>query len=374
MGPEPGDVVHFSDGQRTHCAFLLEIEVHEGNAWALFLTTNPLWSERSRQATDEELSFTGFSIDNTRTTYLVPVVRPIVDASPSGNSITPHRLGDLREEFGPSPFIRQIPNIPSRPSLPDLGKAPIREVHPKQPEMTLTGYFISLVSELAARVGEDNLPAVLTDKANGSFFLGIGFVRRSVLMNLVRVLPALQDLFFIRRSSLTLQCQAHWMKNAQILKAHRESLGFDIGQVASVMGLPVTDLESFENAKQCPSYKEMLTLANILPGLPDEFSLPSSVPWFVDVIFDTLRRRHMKFMSMLSATRMNSNRIDKIIAGSSIPTKQEILRLKSLFPNLPPYRRFDNALDMITDDADNRRSRRIGVAVTKNLKLEDSQS
>lgn len=95
--PSPGDIVHFSDNERTHTAILLEYG--DVNSFVLFLTTNPLWNPLCRRMTREELSFTGWPIRESRVTYLAPVIRPTCNMTGSDKSIPTHRLHDLLLEF-----------------------------------------------------------------------------------------------------------------------------------------------------------------------------------------------------------------------------------------------------------------------------------
>lgn len=341
---QPGDVVQFNDGQKTHLAFLLGLKGDD--AWALFLTSNPYWNPRCRAASEEELSFTGFPIKEDVTTYLASVVRPVLDATPSGNVLPDHRTQNLICEFGPDPLVTT-----ARTVLPYMEKfPPIRTVTPKMPKRTLFGWISALRN--SPKMKWPFPPEHERFEEIGYFLSGNGWVLRSELVQLVRGCPDLEHEFFHRRASHSVNCQAHWTRNGDVLKTHRQKLGVGRADVAAIIGLPERDISHFEEGIQCPSYNELLGLCAILPEMPDEFSLPSSVPLLADHISDYLARRNMRISMMRSACRIQQGRIDAISMWCQPPTSDEWKRMSAIVPNLPPWRPYMKEIDELVRRSD----------------------
>lgn len=97
-----GDVALHNDGDQ-HMAVILDVQGDECEA--LFFTSNPTWSERSRRASKDEIAMAGFI--QSKPTYLAYVRRPHWDFSPMGRSFPTHWVAALRTEFLQSPQVRQ---------------------------------------------------------------------------------------------------------------------------------------------------------------------------------------------------------------------------------------------------------------------------
>lgn len=95
MSVYPGTVADHSDEGGNHMAVVLGVD---GDLCeALFFTSNPNWSDRSRRASRDELAMAGFV--HTKTTYLAYVVRPTWTFEATELTYPSHWVTSLRHEF-----------------------------------------------------------------------------------------------------------------------------------------------------------------------------------------------------------------------------------------------------------------------------------
>lgn len=95
MSVSIGDVADHSDGGGAHRCIIIGMDEH--NCEALFFTSKPNWSIKSRRASKEELAMANFVFS--RTTYLAYVIRPKWDFEPSGLTFPLDWVQSLRREF-----------------------------------------------------------------------------------------------------------------------------------------------------------------------------------------------------------------------------------------------------------------------------------
>lgn len=95
MTLEPGSVAIHGDEGGSHVAVVLG--ENGENCEALFFTSNPRWSERSRRATRDELAMAGYV--QTKPTYLAFVIRPVGSFEPTGLTYPESWVSHLRQEF-----------------------------------------------------------------------------------------------------------------------------------------------------------------------------------------------------------------------------------------------------------------------------------
>ncbi len=340
---EPGTVAHFSDGQRVHTGIVLD-EL-DGDLWAVFLTSNPEWNRKCRPASLEEVSLCGFPSGPKRT-YLAPVVRPSQDAYETDKLFPKHRVEELSEEFGPSPFAPPAISLPSE-MFPD-----IRSVRPSMPEKLL----IRIMGECFEKAGiHDGWSKDQVDRFQriGS---GLDEMSRSELVSICSLVPGLTS-FFTRRASVTMGLQRRWASIGSILESYRTEQKVPLSLMARRMGLADREYARFENGLECPSYDEMLTVQAMLPGLPDSWTLPTSVPLLLECIGMQAVRRKMTVASICSLTRIPRRRLDGMFLDAKRPSDVDMKRLRMAFPGLPPWRPCYRELDLPDD------SPRIGIHV-----------
>ncbi len=99
-----GDVAIHDDGGGQHWAVVLDTEGDQCEA--LFFTSRPGWSLKSRRATTEELAMAGYV--TTRPTYLAYVTVRVWDLEPLGRNFPNHWVESLRQEFKPVMRLRQL--------------------------------------------------------------------------------------------------------------------------------------------------------------------------------------------------------------------------------------------------------------------------
>lgn len=329
----PGSVAHFSDGQKAHTGVVLDVS-EDGDAWALFLTSNPLWNKQCRAMTPDELALCGFSRRDGVQTYFAPVIRPARDAFHSGVTLPDHRVLDLMEEFGPSPFL------PPAVSLPPEIFPPVRAQKPVFPERCLAHYFDREVFRIGATKGWTDDEG----KRLGKVCWGLEDMPRSELQVLCSMLPAITK-FFIRRPSVTVSLQKRWSDIGSILAEYRESRSVPAPLMARRMGIPDKEYRGFENGLLCPSYGEMLTIQALLPGIPDGWTLPTSVPLLADCLLIQLLRRKWRLNQVASRARIPLSRVDDIFIMAQKPKDHEMEKLRILFRDLPPWRPCYRMLD-----------------------------
>lgn len=329
----PGAVAHFSDGQKAHTGVVLDVS-EDGDAWALFLTSNPRWNNRCRPLTIDELTLCGFSKKDDVQTYFAPVVRPANDAYPSPITFPDHRVTDLVEEFGPSPFL------PPAISLPAEIFPPVRE---KRPEFA-TAPLSRFVDQAIAKLGGVHNWDKSDGQRLGRMAWGLDDLPRSELMKLCAMLPGLSS-FFTRRPSVSLSLQTRWAKIGAVLEEYREKRGVPGPLMARRMGVTDREYRWFENGLLCPSYNEMLTIMAMLPGIPDAWTLPTSVPLLADCILIQMKRRRWYTDNVSSKLRMTLRRVNEILIEVQKPTELEMKKLRSLFQALPPWRPLYMELD-----------------------------
>ena len=319
----PGTVAHFSDGQRVHSGIILSVSTDKKDVWALFMTTNPDWNRKSRLATQDEISLCGFP--QGKETYLAPVIRPAQDASAAEFKFPAARVEELRKEFGPDPFAPLIF------SLPDDIYPPVRIVKPQMPKKMLYEYL----TEQSTYPDMDRLEKYLT---------GLITLSRSELRKLVSLHPKTQE-FFCRRASSSISLQVVWERIGRILSEHMYWQKIPRKLLAARAGLPEHDILAFESGLQCPSYQEMLTIVAFLPDIPDEWSLPSSVPLMSSCIAWAIFHSGWTLNKTTSAVRIAHERLLEIILGGACPSHEEVKRLKIVCHELPPWRGFLGHLD-----------------------------
>lgn len=330
----PGLIAHFTDGQKGHTGVVLDVS-DDGEAWALFLTSNPTWNRRSRRLTLDELSLCGFPLKEGMTTYFAPVVRPARDAHHSGLMFPEHRLTDLASEFGPSPFLPPAVSLPSEMFPPVKTR---RSSFSKEP---LARHF----DRGTHRIGATTWSKEELDRLSRVCW-GLVDMPRSELIQLCSLLPEVRD-FFTRRSSITFSLQARWGTIGAHLAEHRERRAVPLQLMARRMGVTDQEFRGFENGLLCPSFDEMLTIQALLPGIPDEWTLPTSVPLLADVLILQMRRRNWKMNQISSQMRIPMPRVDEIIVATKRPSDPEMEKLSRLFPGLPPWRPCYKELDQL---------------------------
>lgn len=322
----PGSVAHFSDGQKAHTGVVLDVS-EDGDAWALFLTSNPRWNKKCRLITLDELSFFGFSKKDGVDTYFAPVVRPAQDAHSSKLTFPDHRVSDLVEEFGPSPFLPPVISLPSE-IFP-----PIRERRSSFSTIPLSHFIDKAVDKLGGLNGWTQADG----ERLGRVAWGLDDLPRSELIELCSILPGLPG-FFTRRSSLTLSLQTRWASVGSVLADYRERRNVPAELMARRIGITNREYRGFENGLLCPSYDEMLTVQALLPGIPDSWTLPTSVPLLADCMVLQARRRGWVLNSIASRLRIPLHRVEEIVREVQRPTKEEMKKLRTLFTDLPPWR------------------------------------
>jgi hypothetical protein len=328
----PGTVAHFSDGQRVHSGIVLSVSPDKKDVWALFLTSNPQWNRKARLATQDEITLCGFP--QQKETFLAPVVRPVQDVSATELKFSEHRVEELGKEFGPDPFAPLVFTLPV-----DM-YPPVRIVKPQMPKRTLQEYFSTAARKKPSGYpDQDQLEKYLTGQIT---------LPRSELRKLLSVYPSLEE-FFCRRASVTMSLQAVWERIGRILAEHMYWQKIPRKLLAMRMGLPERDVLAFESGLQCPSYQEMLTTAALLPGIPDEWSLPSSVPLMGDCVARALFHHKWLPNKAASTIRIPYNRITEILIEGARPSHEEMKRLRTICPELPPWRSYADYLDSQVD-------------------------
>lgn len=89
-----GQVATHCDGQGSHRALILR---PGPMTLALFVTSNPRWSKRSRPLADDEAALLGKPVGNVN--YLAPVIREASDFVPTRTTFPAHRTEALLVEF-----------------------------------------------------------------------------------------------------------------------------------------------------------------------------------------------------------------------------------------------------------------------------------
>lgn len=342
----PGSVAHFTDGQKAHTGLVLDVS-EDGDAWALFLTSNPKWNKRCRPVTHDELSLFGFSKKDEVQTYFAPVVRPAQDAHRSRLTFPDHRVSELVEEFGPSPFLPPVISLPAE-IFP-----PVRERRSSFPTVPLS-HFIDLAIDEA---GGLNGWTQSDGERLGRVAWGLDDLPRAELIQLCSILPGLPR-FFTRRSSITLSLQTRWAAIGSVLADYRERRSVPAGLMARRIGITDREYRGFENGLLCPSYDEMLTIQALLPGIPDAWTLPTSVPLLADCIVLQARKRNWVLNSIASRLRIPLRRIEEVVRDGHIPSDTEMRKLRVLFADLPPWRPPYKALDGLCGIDESRDSER----------------
>ena len=100
---EMGDVAMHEDEQE-HVAIILTI--NGDDCEALFFTSNPHWSVKSRKAKREELAMAGYV--HSKITYLAYAQRPSWGFRPLGRSFPDHWIQSLKSEFGAIQLVTQV--------------------------------------------------------------------------------------------------------------------------------------------------------------------------------------------------------------------------------------------------------------------------
>jgi len=326
----PGTIACFSDGQRIHNAIILSVSQDKRDAWTLFLTSNPKWNRKSRLATSDELALCG--VPKSKETFLAPVVRPVQDASVVSATFPEDRVTSLSKEFGPDPFAPLIFTLP-----PDM-YPPVRVVKPQMPKKLLHEYLLVEAKK------KSNVAAFPDKDALKDFLGGEAVLPRSGLRKLISGYPALTE-FFVRRSSVTMSLQVVWERTGRILAEHLAEQKIPRKLLAARMGVPERDILAFETGLQVPSYQEMLTIAAFLPEIPDEWSLPSSVPLLCDCVSIALIHSGWSFQKAASAVRIPYQRLHDMLVMAMRPTNDELKRLKTICPEIPPWRAYWEHLD-----------------------------
>lgn len=318
-----GSVAHFSDGERVHTGLILDTFNEE--AWVLFLTSNDTWSYQARKLTDEELSFFGFP-KKEKQTFFAPVVRPILDATPGDILFPEHRVKELELEFGPSPLLRNNKYI-------------FRNIKPKMPKRTLFDILSSLIEEQELQCNKQLM----------SFAVG-KLLPRCDILSAIQVLPILIEEFFFRRESKTLGVQLQWSKSGKIFKKYRQDEHRSLEGLAQVTKLNPQDIIAFEEGIQCPSYLEMITICDAMPEIPQGFTIPTSIPFYGEVLMMEVNKQLKKnprfFEKLSSNIRMKESRFIDLVRGKR-PSINEMKRISTFFPGLPPYREMIHGFDWL---------------------------
>ncbi len=330
----PGSVSHFTDGQKTHTGVVLDVSGDGKEAWTLFLTSNPNWNKRCRPVTVDELSLCGFSKKDDVQTYFAPVVRPAQDAYQSGVRFPEHRVEDLIEEFGPSPFS------PPAISLPGDIFPPVRERRSQFCRAPLSRLIDSAIDKLGGLKDWSEQEG----ERLGRVAWGLDDLPRSELIGLCKTLPSITD-FFTRRSSATVSLQIRWARIGSVLADYREGKGVPAQLMARRMGVTDREYRGFENGLLSPSLDEMYTIMAMLPGIPDEWTLPTSVPLLADCLLNCMKQRRWHLNMVSSQLRISQERVRRIFVHADEPTDGEMKKLRSLFQDLPPWRPFYRGLD-----------------------------
>jgi len=338
-----GQVVHFSDGQRVHTALILGVSEDGRDAWALFLTSKPDWNKRARALTGEELAHFGFP-EKSDLTYFAPVIRPASDIHETDLFYPEPRVDDLVREFGPSPFLPPVFTLPND-IYPQL-----RNIRAEMPKLSFLDLFNREVNKLDNQA-RNKFDQVFKEFDSGRF---VKFVRGEILLprqdlkRVVSLIPGLES-FFIRRASITIPVQAAWEVSGRVLNEYRESQKIPRPLLAARLGIPDHDVMAFEAGIQCPSYSEMLAIQAFVPGIPEEWSLPTSTPLLADVIFMRFTRMKWKFNVLSSKTRISQERIREILVGLERPSHVELKHLSNVLGPLPPWRPWTEAIDYVED-------------------------
>jgi len=332
---EPGTVAYFSDGQKAHSGIILSLSQDKRDAWTLFLTSNPLWNRKARQATKDEIALCGFP--QSRETFLAPVVRPVLDASASDVKYPDARVADLKSEFGPDPFAPLIFTLPA-----DI-YPPSRIVKPQMPKKHLHDY---IADEIQKKVPNSYRPP--DGKLIESYLHCKSMLPRSELRRFVSAYSSFAE-FFCRRASVTMSLQVAWERTGSILAEHLDHQKIPRKLLAARMGLSERDILAFETGLQCPSYQEMLTISALLPDLPDEWSLPCSSPLLSDCVSIAMVHNGWTLSRLASVARIPYDRIQEIIVMTLRPTGTEMQRLRTICRELPPWRAYWDELDGLVD-------------------------
>lgn len=332
----PGVVAHFCDGggHKNHRAVILSLSPDGQDAWALFLTSNPSWNRKSRQATRDELGLCGFA--SSKQTFFAPVIRPTSDASVAGVRFDDSRLHELRKEFGPDPFAPLIF------TLPDDMYPPARSVRPQMPPDHLYLIIRSAKMREVVYYDEDQTREMM------DYLAGRGSISRSDLKRLVKASPDIEK-FFGRRPSSTLSLQMNWERIGKILTEFMAEKRIPRKLLAARMGLTEKEILAFEVGVQCPSFTEMLTISALLEGLPEKWSLPCTVPLFADCINLAITRIGWNYQRASSVCRIPYNRLESLLVRGAKPSNQEIKRFGTICRDLPPWRPFSRDLDDLDD-------------------------
>ncbi len=330
---EAGAVAHFSDGQKTHWAIVLNLSDDTKEAWSLFLTSNPLWNRRSRKASSDELAMCGFNA--TKETFLAPVIRPVSDAKSHGIYFPPDRVEEFKKEFAPDPFAEFIFK------LPDDIYPPTRIVKSEMPAMSLIDFFTKGKYDDNGLSEEERLEF-------HRYTSGLKVLPRSRLKFFLSKFP-LMERFFVRRKSITLSLQVTWEATGRILAEFLEKKKIPRKLLAARAGLPERDILDFEEGIQCPSYTEMLTMVAFLPGVPDEWCLPATVPLFSDVLAISMSRHGWTDAKASAALRIPHSRIVNIVYDQCRPSITELKRFQVVCRDLPPWRQYAHYLDGLVD-------------------------
>jgi hypothetical protein len=338
----PGAVAHFTDGQKAHTGVVLDVS-EDGDAWTLFLTSNPHWNKRCRPLTLDELTLCGFAKKDDRQTYFAPVVRPSQDAYPSDVTFPDHRVLDLVEEFGPSPFL------PPAISLPAEIFPPVKRQRSSFSSVPLSRYVDRAIAKLGGVHDWDKADS----HRLGRVAWGLDDLPRSELMQLCAMLPGLTE-FFTRRPSVSLSLQSRWAKIGAVLGDYREKRGVPGPLMARRMGVTDREYRAFENGLLCPSHNEMLTIMAMLPGIPDEWTLPTSVPLLADCLLVQMRRRRWFTDNVSSKLRIPLHRVNEILIDIQKPTEPEMKKLRTIFQDLPPWRPLYLELDGLCPVSDSK--------------------
>ncbi len=338
---EAGNVAHFSDGQKTHFAIVLNVSEDKKDAWSLFLTSNPIWNRRSRRASPDELALCGFNA--TKETFLAPVIRPVSDAHSHGISFPLDRLEALKSEFSPDPFAEYIFQLPK-----DI-YPPVKIVKSTMPAFSLLEHLLN--GRYDGLVPDEQLQM-------HRYFSGLTVAPRSKLRAYISQFPSMEK-FFVRRKSITLSLQVTWESTGRILSEFLQKKKIPRQLLAARAGFPERDILDFEEGIQCPSYQEMLTLMAFLPGMPDEWSLPATVPLLSDVLIQALNRHGWTDAKASAALRIPHDRIGRILYEEVRPNPTELKRFEVVCRDLPPWRQYAHHLDGLVDSEEDNKDTKL---------------
>jgi hypothetical protein len=143
--------------------------------------------------------------------------------------------------------------------------------------------------------------------------------------------------------------QVVWEQTGKILAEHLEQQKIPRKLLAARMGLPERDILEFETGLQCPSYQELLTAVALLPDIPDDWSIPSSIPLLCDCVTMALIHSAWTFQKAASTVRIPYGRLQEILVSGKRPSFEEMRRLKTICPDIPPWRGYMKYLDSQVD-------------------------